>query len=104
MDVYWDSVYGSFVFVPYQPSQEAVVQSGQVIDSAGNKVAGAPVTLNYAGKVFRTFTGRDGTYKFVAPVGKVAALPNTAQVTVRGVSANVPLRATEVTKLNVPKL
>jgi hypothetical protein len=104
MDVYWDSVYGSFVFVPYQSSQEAVVQSGQVIDSAGNKVGGAPVTLNYAGKVYRTFTGRDGTYKFVAPVGKVAALPNTAQVTVRGVSSNVPLRTIEVTKLNVPKL
>lgn len=104
MDVYWDSIYGSFVFVSYQPSQEELVQTGQVTDSAGERVAGAPVTLNYAGKVYRTFTGRDGTYKFLRPVGKVAALPTTAEVTVGGVSATVPLRTAEVAKLSVPKL
>ena len=103
MDVYWDSIYGSFVFVPYQPSQQEVVAAGQVTNSAGDRVAGAPVTINYAGKVYRTFTGRDGTYKFVRPVSKVAALPNTAEVTVRGVSTTVPLRTAEVTKLSVPK-
>ena len=80
-----------------------MVAAGQVTDSAGDRVAGAPVTINYAGKVYRTFTGRDGTYKFVRPVSKVAALPNTAEVTVRGVSTTVPLRTAEVTKLSVPK-
>jgi hypothetical protein len=104
MDVYWDSIYGSFVFVPYQPSQEEVVQTGQVTDAAGKKVAGAPVTINYAGKIFRTLTARDGTYRFVRPAGKVAALPSTAEVTVRGVSATVPLRAATVAALRVPQL
>jgi hypothetical protein len=104
MDVYWDSIYGSFVFVPYQSSPEEVVQSGQVTDAAGAKVAGAPVTINYAGKIYRTFTGRDGTYKFARPVGKQAALPSTAEVSVNGVSTTVPLRTAAVAKLSVPKL
>jgi hypothetical protein len=102
MDVYWDSVYGSFVFAPYSPAQEEVVQSGEVTNTAGQKIAGAPVTITYAGKVFHTMTGRDGTYKFVRPLRQLPALPKAAEVTVRGVSATVPLRTAEVAKLRVP--
>jgi hypothetical protein len=103
MDVYWDSIYGSFVFAPYAPAQEAVVQSGEVTDSSGKAAPGALVTLNIGGKVYHTVTGRDGVYKFVRPANVSASLPSSGEVSVHGVSTTVPLRSAQVTKLSVPK-
>jgi hypothetical protein len=101
VDAYWDSIYGSFVFV--LSTGGAVVQSGAVTDSSGKAVPGVPVTLNIGGKVYHTLTGRDGVYKFVRPANLANSLPSSGEVSVRGVSTTVPLRSTQVTKLSVPK-
>ena len=64
--VFWDVVYGTFLFMPYDPSTMSVMQSGVVLDHNGKPFAGAPVDFAYNGHTFHTFTTSNGRYRFVA--------------------------------------
>jgi hypothetical protein len=92
MDVYWDSLYGSFVFVPYTPPPGTAVATGDVVDAVGKAVPGAVVKLTYGGKVLNTITDRRGAYTFHLRAEKLAALPKSGSVEVRGMSQTVELR------------
>lgn len=70
MAVYWDSRYGSFLFVPYDPGATTMMHLGQIMDASGHAIGGRLVQMTYGGKTYRTFTAPDGTYRFPSPTGK----------------------------------
>lgn len=88
MYVYWDSRYGSFVFIPYDPGSTASIHKGQVLNASGHAVGGQLVEMTYAGKTYHTFTGPDGTYSFPSSTGK-PALMGTAQIATGGLRQTV---------------
>ena len=100
INVYWDSLYGSFEFAPVQDS--VMVQQGTVMTAAGKGLAGEPVSLAYAGKTLRTFTDYRGRYKFVMPSAKSKSLPQQGQVSVKSQKRTVPLRSATVTEFRLP--
>ena len=59
--VYWDAVFSSFVFLF---AEGAASFSGVLNDSAGNPIAGEPVSLSAGGVEFRTFTDPSGGFRF----------------------------------------
>jgi hypothetical protein len=79
MYVYWDSRYGSFVFIPYDPGSTALIHTGQVLDTSGHAIGGQLVEMMYAGKTYHTFTAPDGMYRFPLSSGN-RALVGTADI------------------------
>ncbi len=66
IQVWWDSRYGSFVLIPYDPGAVALIHRGQVVNATGKPVRGQLVSMVYGGKTQRTYTARDGSYGFPA--------------------------------------
>jgi hypothetical protein len=64
MDVFYDTLYKTFVFVPDELSAESL--HGVVLNSAGKPAAGALVTATAAGTTYRTYTNASGEYHFSA--------------------------------------
>jgi hypothetical protein len=87
LQVYYDSLFGTFLFVPVTGKLPSF--SGTVVDGAGQPLAGQPVDLTLAdGRVFHTYTGPQGDYRFYdAPAG-------TATLTAAGASSVVTIGAT----------
>src|ERR1700674_2714212 len=91
--VYWDSLYGTFMFMPTN-IPGLVIHQGHVSDSAGKLVRYQIVTLSYGGKTYHTATNGNGDYRFFAPQNAPkVALPATGQLTVMGFKQAVTLRA-----------
>jgi hypothetical protein len=65
MAVYWDTLYGSFMFDPIedQPAS-AIIHAGRVVDASGTPVRQAAVDLSYGGKTYHTYTDNNGAYRF----------------------------------------
>jgi hypothetical protein len=100
--VYWDTLYGSFMFMPMLPSEMGlVILQGHLSNSAGKSVTHQVVELAYGGKTYRTATNRNGDYKFFA-VKTGATRPRTGQLTVKGVKHTVPLGSSAPVQIRVP--
>lgn len=100
MSVYWDGIYGSFLFVPVPDS--VVVQQGTVTSAAGAAMRGVPVTLAFGGKTYRTFTDYRGHYGFLLPSSATKSLPATGVVSVKSVQQTAPLHSATATRIRVP--
>jgi hypothetical protein len=92
MQVWWDSRYGSFVLIPYDPGAVPTIHRGQIVDASGQPVRGQLVTLTYGGKTHRTYTARDGSYGFPLWSGAPKFI-GTAQVETRGLKQTIDLGA-----------
>lgn len=79
MQVWWDSRYGSFVLIPYDPGAVAMIHKGKVMSAANQPVGGQAVTLAFNGKTQTTYTARDGSYGFPTWSG-APAFSGSAQV------------------------
>jgi len=91
VDVFWDTVYGSFAFVFWDPEKEGakVVSHGLVVDRNGKPKPGVPVDL-LMGKVHqRTFSAADGAYTFYLRDNATAASLLNAHVSVGHVQQTV---------------
>jgi hypothetical protein len=97
MEVLWDTVYGSFVFVPLQLSAKATVQRGKVMDAAGKPARAQRVDLTLGGKTYHTFTDRSGGYRFVVGKNQVGSALKTGTLTVKGKRQTVKLFGNEPT-------
>jgi hypothetical protein len=64
MSVYWDTLYGSFVFSPTQTNPAFVIQKGHVSNGLGKSVQGQLVGLTIGRKIYHTFTDKNGGYRF----------------------------------------
>jgi hypothetical protein len=65
MDVYYDTLYMTFAFVPNELSPLAL--HGSVLSSQGKPVAGQLVTATAGGVTYRTYTNPEGEYHFSKP-------------------------------------
>jgi hypothetical protein len=92
--LYWDIHYGTFLFVPYDPTSMEIIQHGVVTDAHNNPVAAEPVNLEYAGHIYHTLTTPSGAYRFVAVKGLNPGLEN-GTIDVRGARVGVRVRSQE---------
>jgi hypothetical protein len=79
MQAWWDSRYGSFVLIPYDPGAVPMIHKGKVTNASNQPVGGQLVTLTYNGKTQKTYTGHDGSYNFPSWRG-APAFNGTAQI------------------------
>jgi hypothetical protein len=94
MQVYWDLLYGAFMFVPYEIPTDRLFH-GFAVDKLGNKIPHELVTLTYNGKTYHTFTDGNGEYKFAMPnVGDIRRAAQ-AKLAIRGVEQSVKLEVSE---------
>jgi len=79
IQVWWDSRYGSFLLIPYDPGAVSMIHRGKVMNPSNQPVVGQLVALVYNGKTQRTYTSHDGSYGFPSWSG-APAFNGTAQV------------------------
>lgn len=103
MGVYWDLLYGSFMFKPLDYSEFKLSHEGTVRNTTGRCVRQEPVELSYDGKTYRTVTDQNGNYRFFVPKNEPSvALPATGQLTVRGFKQEVALQASTKGEVKIP--
>jgi hypothetical protein len=103
VDVYWDTIYGSFVFVMDELGNLSQISSGTLTDPAGRPQTGVLVELKVANRVYKTLTNSRGQYHFhVASTAIAAKLPSLGQITARGVTKSVTLRSATPTQMQIP--
>jgi hypothetical protein len=91
IQVWWDSRYGSFLLVLYDPGAVSMIQKGRVLNASGKPVSGQLVTMTYKGKTQRTLTANDGTYGF-PKWSRAPAFTGTADIQVGSLKQTVTLR------------
>lgn len=104
MGIYWDTLFGSFLFSPITlGSQTTVMQQGILRDAAGNPKRHVPVDLAIAGKAFHTFTNNNGEYVFFKPTTQIPDFPNIGQLLINGrPSQTVSLGSAQKLSVQVP--
>jgi len=93
MYLWWDSRYGSFVFIPYDPGVVPMIHKGSVVSRSGHPIGGQLVTMTYGGKTYRTYSAPDGTYHFPSWSGK-NIVSGTAEIETGGVKQTVQIGKT----------
>jgi hypothetical protein len=99
MAIYWDSLFGSFMFKPEEIASGSVLSEGIVTNAAGKPVAHRPVELAFGTKTYHTFTDSHGHFVFIS-VAKVPH-PPTAKLTAEGAKRVVKLASPEKVKIRV---
>ena len=102
MLVYWDNLFGSFLFVPTQlgSAQMSTLARGSIVSKTGKTVRHQPVTLSIAGKTYSTLTDKSGNYVFWTPPGLAHAATGT--VSVMGITQSVAVSSSQQNKISVP--
>jgi len=90
VQVYWDSMFATFLFVLVDPSTMSIVQQGRVQNGSGKPLAGQQVDLTYGGKTYHTLTAPNGSYRFLGPA-RQPPTSGTGLITVRDVKETVQL-------------
>ena len=100
--VFWDVVYGTFLFMPYDPSTMSIMHSGVVLDRGGKPLAGAPVNFSYNGHTFHTFTTSSGRYRFAGLKQLVNPAVQKGTISVRNVKRQVVLQSPSPITVRLP--
>ncbi len=69
MDVYWDTIYSSFLFAPHDSATDAnrtLLHQGRVLTADDAPMANQLVELRARGKTYHTVSDRAGRYRFLA--------------------------------------
>ncbi len=99
---YWDTLYGSFMFMPMVASQLGMpVLSGHLTGASGQPMRHEVVELSYGGRTYRTATNKTGDYAFFG-ASHASGVPAVARLSVRGVARTVQLRSTKPLLLRIP--
>jgi hypothetical protein len=89
--VYWDVLYGTFLFVPFDPTSMEIIQHGTVTDARSKPVAAAPINLEYDGRTYHTFTTAGGTYRFIGLKSLLNASLHSGIINVRDKQVDVQI-------------
>jgi len=92
IQVWWDSRYGSFVLIPYDPGTVYMIHRGKVTSASNQPIHGQLVTMLYNGKIHRTYTAHDGSYGFPSWSGAPKFL-GSAQIKSGAVTQTVNLES-----------
>lgn len=99
MAIYWDGLYGTFLFVPVV--DEALLQQGVVTNSAGKPASGELVELTLNNKTYRTYSDYRGRYRFALSSEQAKSAPKEGVLSVKGQKRTVPLASTATTELRM---
>ncbi len=102
VDVYWDALYGSFLFAPLVDGIQ--VQQGTVTTTAGKPLQKTPVVLAYGGRTYLTFTDYRGRYRFAVSAKARKSMPATGELSVNNVRQPVELGSSSTTQIRVPQI
>jgi hypothetical protein len=91
--VYWDVHYGTFLLMPFDPASMEIIQHGAVTDAHDKPVAAVPITLQYGGRTYHTFTTASGTYRFIGLKRLLKANLQNGTIVVRNKKLGVHLRS-----------
>jgi hypothetical protein len=102
MLVYWDNLFGSFLFVPTQlgSAQMSTLAQGLVTAKSGQSVRRQSITLSLGGKTYQTYTDNSGKYAFWTPPGLTHV--TSGSLTTMGVTQTVTVNPTQQTNVTVP--
>jgi len=99
--LYWDTLYGSFVFIPQGVTGQQIIHQGTVVSHVA-PVRHLAVDLKIGGITYHTFTNNNGEYAFYSGVIKPnAEHPITADVSVGGVHQTVTIGAASKAQINL---
>jgi hypothetical protein len=103
MAVYWDTLFGSFLFVPTILDRGALsFYQGTLTDTSGHALRREPVMLSVGGKTFRTWTDNRGEFTFARAVGLPALhLPSRGKLSIRGRTYIADLRPARKFRISV---
>jgi hypothetical protein len=91
MAIYWDTIYGSFMFASIQTGPNTVLlQRGRVTTASGEPAIRRDVVLSVGGREFQTVTDQNGDYQIYDFSGGAG----TGIVSVDGVRTKVPVGKT----------
>jgi hypothetical protein len=102
VDIWWDAVYGTFLFVPVVDTELVVIQKGVVKNKDGKPLPGESVSVSFGGKTYRTFTDYFGSYRLTVRSSATGSVPRAAELSVKGLKLSVPLRAAGSTEIHIP--
>jgi len=100
IQAWWDSRYGSFVLILYDPGAVPMIQKGRVTNASGQPVRGQLVTMIYKGKTHSTYTANDGSYGFPSWSG-APAFTGTAEIDTGSLKQTVNLGNAEPIELKM---
>jgi hypothetical protein len=102
MAVYWDTLFGSFLFVPtvIAPPGLKKIAQGHVTDASGNTVRHQPVQLVVNGKTYHSYTNNAGDYTIYSTVN--LATGATGQLTVGSVTQTTALGLSASPQIRLP--
>jgi hypothetical protein len=105
MSIYWDKLFGSFLFVPttLTPATINVLSKGTALTAAGEPIPHVPVTLRVGTKTYRTWSDNHGDYVFFRPAGLKNVSPKTTGLlSIRGVQRTVTLGRQQKLRIRIP--
>jgi hypothetical protein len=91
--VYLDVLYGTFLFMPFDPASMEIIQHGAVTDAHNKPTAAEPIKLVYGGRTYNTFTTARGTYRFIGLKRLLRANLRNGTIVVRNKKFRVPVRS-----------
>jgi hypothetical protein len=101
--VYWDTIYGTFMFMPIPADGHLpVLHAGVVVGQTGAPLANQPVTLSVGPKTFRTWSGQNGSYKFPNIATLESAAGDKGMVQTAGSGRSVQIGDPTQLRLTVP--
>lgn len=107
MFVYWDTLFGTFLFVPMTDSAGVrILSQGNASDPSGKPLRHEQVALEFGNRKFTTWTNNKGDYVFAVPGRAMEVHAELAHLTIKGETRNVtlgnPVKLNVRTRLNVP--
>jgi len=94
MAIYWDTLFGSFLFVPTSLTAPGVMTlaQGTALSRSRTPLPYEPLTLSFGGKTYHTWTDDRGEFVFVRVASTPAVqIPSTGKLIIRGKQQTVSL-------------
>ncbi len=105
MRIYWDTLFGSFLFVPTTLSSPQFLMLNQGIATAasGKPARHEAVTLSFGGKTYHTWTNNHGDFAFFRPASlPVLHRPTSGELSIKGVRKVVALKSAAKVQIRLP--
>jgi hypothetical protein len=103
MYVYWDKLFGSFLFVPTAVTSPrfTMLSQGKASGPNGEPLAHEPITLSVSGKTYHTWTNNHGEYFFLGSNTISGLNLPTGMLSIRGRAQEVALGSADQLQLRV---
>ncbi len=104
MFIYWDTLFGTFLFVPMADAAGVrILSKGNASDPSGKPLRHESVTLDFDNRKFHTWTDSKGDYVFAIPGNAMNVRAQLGQLTIKGEMHNITLGHPEKLNIRTPR-